>query len=122
VEIDSIALFVADLPRSLIFYRDLLKFKFEKPPKDGGVIGFSGKLKIGLYDRGWLVKLFGENQTISGTAFLLSISMSDLEQVYEDLVAAKVNIIQPPTIMPWGQRLIFFKDPDHNLIEIVEIC
>ena len=61
MEIDYIALFVSDVARSLIFYRDVLGFSFEKPAKLDGVEGYSGKLKIGIYDRSWLPKLFGKS-------------------------------------------------------------
>jgi lactoylglutathione lyase len=127
MEIDYIALFVNDVERSLIFYRDILHFRFEKPIKNGGTEGYSGRLKIGLYDRSWLGQLFDlsldSSDTLS-TKFLLSMTVEDLDRVYEDLLKAsvnsQVNLIKPPTLMPWGQRLIFLRDPDDNLIEIVQ--
>ncbi|NUN66249.1 bleomycin resistance protein [Pseudanabaena biceps] len=126
MEIDYIALFVADVARSLIFYRDVLGFRFEKPPKPDSAEGYSGKLKIGIYDRDWLPKLFGDrgNQHISGNPFLLSMSVADLDLVYQQicevLVDIPTTIIAPPQIMPWGQKILFLNDPDDNIIEIVE--
>jgi lactoylglutathione lyase len=134
MEIDYIALFVSDLARSLIFYRDVLGFQFDKPAKSDGVEGYSGKLKIGLYDRAWLPKLFGDRgqAIISGNPFLLSMTVDDLELVYQhlsvtdhqqtmqDLPKPSIDIIAPPQIMPWGQKILFLADPDGNLIEIVQ--
>jgi catechol 2,3-dioxygenase-like lactoylglutathione lyase family enzyme len=34
------------MARSLIFYRDVLGFSFEKPAKPDGAEGYSGKIKI----------------------------------------------------------------------------
>ena len=126
MEIDYIALFVSDVTRSLIFYRDVLGFSFEKPAKPDGAEGYSGKLKIGIYDRSWLSKLFGEQfeQSVSGNPFLLSMTVDNLEQVYQQLcnqqATMQINIIAPPTVMPWGQKILFLKDPDDNILEIVQ--
>jgi lactoylglutathione lyase len=122
VEIDYIALFVSDVRRSVAFYRDIMGFQFANPPSDRGCEGRSGDLKIGIYDRSWLTELFGDRgqQTISGNPFLLSMTVDDLDAVYQDLLAAKVEAIAPPTEMSWGQRIIFLEDPDGNLLEIVQ--
>ncbi|WP_055074118.1 glyoxalase/bleomycin resistance/extradiol dioxygenase family protein [Pseudanabaena sp. 'Roaring Creek'] len=130
MEIDYIALFVADVGRSLMFYRDILGFRFDKPAKPDGVEGYSGKLKIGIYDRQWLPKLFGDrgNQPISGNPFLLSMTVEDLDRIYQEIgdrqvkmqAYALVTIISPPSIMPWGQKILFLSDPDSNIIEIVQ--
>ncbi len=126
MEIDYIALFVSDVARSLIFYRDVLGFRFEKPAKPDGAEGYSGKLKIGIYDRSWLPKLFGDRgeQIISGNPFLLSMTVDDLDQVYQQICDQQTNIlvdiISPPTLMPWGQKILFLNDPDGNMLEIVQ--
>lgn len=122
MEIDYIALFVSDVQRSVAFYRDILGFQFTKPPGDRGCEGRSGDLKIGIYDRSWLSELFGDlgRRPIGGNAFLLSMTVSDLDAVYQHLLAAKVKAIAPPTEMSWGQRIIFLEDPDGNLLEIVQ--
>ena len=132
MEIDYIALFVSDVARSLIFYRDVLGFSFEKPAKPDGAEGYSGKLKIGIYDRSWLTKLFGDRggQNINGqnggeqnvgvNPFLLSMTVDDLELVYQQLCDRQANIISPPTLMTWGQKILFLNDPDGNILEIVQ--
>jgi lactoylglutathione lyase len=122
VEIDYIALFVSNVQRSVAFYRDIMGFQFAKPPNDRGCEGRSGNLKIGIYDRSWLAGLFGDRgqPPISGNPFLLSMTVDDLDAVYQDLLAAKVEAIAPPTEMSWGQRIIFLEDPDGNLLEIVQ--
>lgn len=126
MEIDYIALFVVDVERSLIFYRDVLGFRFDKPAKVDSAEGYSGRLKIGLYNRLWLSKLLGDRgeQPISGHPFLLSMSVDNLDQIYEQMcdrqTAIPIDIISPPQIMPWGQKILFLRDPDGNLLEIVQ--
>lgn len=126
MEIDYIALFVTDVQRSQIFYRDVLGFSFEKPATTEHAEGYSGKLKIGLYDRLWLAKLFGDRgeQPISGNPFLLSMSVDHLDQVYQQICDKQTNIpidiISLPKMMPWGQKILFLGDPDGNIVEIVQ--
>jgi lactoylglutathione lyase len=126
MEIDYIALFVSDVVRSQIFYRDVLGFSFDKPASPDGAEGYSGKLKIGIYDRSWLPKLFGDRgkQIISGNPFLLSMTVDDLDLAYQQicdrLTNISVDIVSPPTLMPWGQRILFLSDPDGNMLEIVQ--
>ena len=130
MEIDYIALFVSDVARSLIFYRYVLGFSFDKPAKPDGVEGYSGRLKIGLYYCSWLPKLFGDRgkQIISGNPFLLSMTVDDLDQVYQQICDRQLSIqesklfdiISPPEVMPWGQRILFLSDPDGNFLEIVQ--
>jgi lactoylglutathione lyase len=126
MEIDYIALFVSDVARSQIFYRDVLGFIFDKPAQPDGTEGYSGKLKIGIYDRSWLPKLFGDRgkQIISGNPFLLSMTVDDLNLAYQQICDRQthisVDIISPPTLMAWGQRILFLSDPDGNMIEIVQ--
>jgi lactoylglutathione lyase len=122
MEIDYIAIFVSDVQRSVTFYRDILGFEFKKPPTSSGCEGRSGTLKIGIYDRSWLVKLFGDRgrQPISGNPFLLSMTVGDLDAVYQHLLDMNVRAIAEPREMSWGQRIIFLEDPDGNLLEIVQ--
>jgi len=129
MEIDYIALFVADVNISIVFYRDVLGFSFIKPIKNGGVEGTSGKLKIGLYQRDWLKKLFAHqfphhtldfDNTLSPNPFLLSMTVDNLEEVYQHLQNYQVKILQPPQLMSWGQKLLFCQDPDGNFLEIVQ--
>ncbi|MBD2186605.1 VOC family protein [Pseudanabaena mucicola] len=134
MQIDYIALFVKDVMRSQSFYSDVLGFKFDKPAKPDGAEGYSGNIKVGIYDRSWLPKLFGDRgeQVISGNPFLLSMTVEDLDLVYQQIcdrivehqgnhpVDTLVDIIAPPKVMPWGQKILFLSDPDGNILEIVQ--
>ncbi|CAN1212080.1 VOC family protein [Tumidithrix helvetica PCC 7403] len=126
MEIDYIALFVSDVNLSVTFYREVLGFQFDKPIAQDGTEGLSGSLKIGIYDRIWLAKLFGENQdsALNSHSFLLSMTADHLETTYQHLLQSQIQDlvpnVNPPKMMPWGQKIIFLTDPDGNLLEIVE--
>lgn len=63
------------------------------------------------------MSLFGEglvNPGRSGSViieFLVASVDDDYERI-KDLI----DIVQPPTTMPWGNRSLLFRDPDGNLI------
>ena len=71
-------------------------------------------------------KLFGDRgkQIINGNPFLLSMSVDNLDQVYQKILDLDldfdIDIIAAPAVMPWGQRLLFLSDPDGNILEIVQ--
>jgi len=123
--LDYLALFVTDVGRSLAFYRDVLGFQFDKPPQNEGVEGYSGGLKIGIYSRDWLPKLFPQLPALppQGHPFLLSLTVTDLDATFRSLEPHckiyQFRILQPPTVMPWHQRVAFLLDPDGNLVELV---
>jgi lactoylglutathione lyase len=121
MEIDYIALFVTDVERSVAFYRDALGFEFTSTQPDQAE-GRVGRLRVGLYDRRWLVQLLGPSAAtpIRGHSFLLSMGVPDLEAHYQHLQHLGVTILKPPQEMSWGQRLLFLADPDGNILELVE--
>lgn len=122
MDIDYLALFVSDVERAVRFYRDVLGFVFPEVVKPEGTEGRSGGLRIGLYHQDWRPQLLGPRGQIpaQGQAFLLSMTVTDLDAAYAKLRQAQVEIWQPPQLMPWGQRLCFFADPDGNWLELVE--
>ena len=47
---------------------------------------------------------------------LLEFMVEDVEKEYERLIELGVNIIKEPTTQPWGNRSIYFEDPDGNIL------
>jgi catechol 2,3-dioxygenase-like lactoylglutathione lyase family enzyme len=48
------------------------------------------------------------------------LSVIGNQQTMQDISQPSIDIIAPPQIMPWGQKILFLADPDGNLIEIVQ--
>jgi lactoylglutathione lyase len=52
------------------------------------------------------------------------VSPQEVQTCYEELIEAKVSIVQPPQTIDlkvqryWKHRTLFFKDPEGNLLEI----
>ncbi len=122
MNIDYIAIFAEDVESLAAFYRQALEFPLGEINAYGGVEGGGGALKLGIYPRSLLPKLLGDRADAvhPGSAILLSMTVGNLDATYDRLVAMGATILRSPTLMPWGQRLMFFTDPEGNLLEIVE--
>ena len=82
-------------------------------------------------DMGWIAFLQGrETQKIemhaareggSGTALpVISIGVDNLDETLEALRARDVEIAYGPVTEPWGLRRFFFRDPEGNLVNLVD--
>jgi lactoylglutathione lyase len=114
-------LFVRDLTRCVIFYRDTLGLQVTD--SDPNSVGFS------LGDRYFfLVEVSAAAHLISSEALelkieggprgLLAASVEDVDATYEVLSAKGVKFLRPPTDQPWGLRTAHFADPEGNVWEI----
>ena len=55
-------------------------------------------------------------QAASNRSIILEFQVADVDQEYERLQSLSVEWVKPPTTQPWGNRSIYFRDPDGNLI------
>src|SRR5919198_6483488 len=109
--IDYVILFVADLPASIRFYRDILglPFKFE----DHGYAEFStGGARFGLFDRRQLPDLVGRagGESPRGIAGEVLILVEDVDAEHDRLRSAGATILSGPINRPWGHRTLHLAD------------
>ncbi|WP_454043049.1 VOC family protein [Cellulosimicrobium sp. Marseille-Q8652] len=102
---------VADVERSLGFYRDLLRgtveyaFPDDGPPVYVNVHVGGSPLGIGLAD---------EADVRGGTT--LWVYVDDCDHAVEHLAAGGATVVEPPADQPWGERVARVQDPDGNLV------
>lgn len=102
---------VADVERSLGFYRDLLRgsvayaFPDDGPPVYVNVHVGGSPLGIGLAD----------TADVRGGATLW-VYVDDCDRAVEHLAAAGVTVVEPPADQPWGERVARVQDPDGNVV------
>jgi lactoylglutathione lyase len=117
-----VILFVADLERSVAFYRDVLGVPF-KLQGDGYVEFATQGAKFGLYDRNRLGELTGQGasrpvEPAGEVVFLVE----DVDAEAERLRTAGATILMGPVDRPWGHRTLHVEDPDGFVVELaVEI-
>lgn len=121
---------VADLARSVAFYRDVLGFEvyeeFSIPGTDvrGVVMKQAGGACVELFHRAGSLT-FPRGGPIDSIRqqgwFQLAFRVGDLAQVFEHVLATGAAVSRPPFTAPDGiSRVAFIFDPDGNLIELVQ--
>jgi catechol 2,3-dioxygenase-like lactoylglutathione lyase family enzyme len=106
-------LYVADVERSLGFYRNLLGFTVGYEWREGDVLGF---VALAL-DDGRSVGL-ARRTPDAGERFELCLLVDDADAACEELRAKGVSIRTEPQDQPWGERMFYADDPDGNAIHV----
>jgi lactoylglutathione lyase len=119
-QVGYVILFVGDLERSVVFYRDVLGVPF-KLRGDGYVEFATRGARFGLYDRNRLEELTGQGAEAPGrpggeVVFLVE----DVDAEAERLQAAGVSILRGPVDRAWGHRTLHLADPDGFVVELAE--
>jgi lactoylglutathione lyase len=119
-QVGYVILFVADLERSVAFYRDVIGLPF-KLEGDGYVEFATQGTRFGLYDRNRLQELIGRevagpNSPGGEVVFLVG----DVDAEAERLRAAGVVILTGPVDRAWGHRTVHLEDPDGFVVELAQ--
>jgi uncharacterized protein len=133
--IHVITLAVADLDRSLAFYRDGLgfrtegligtEFKGDQATPDGttAVFHLDGGLMLSIYPRSELAKDAGIPLTAAQPGEFsighVVASRAEVDDVIAQAKAAGAAVTAPPHDRPWGIYSGYFHDPDGHLWEII---
>lgn len=121
--IDAIELVVADMARSLAFYRRLGLDVPLEADKEGHVeVTLPGGLRLAWdtveiirsFDTDWAPPTGGHRIAL---AFALD-SAPEVNEVYADLVAKGYSGHKPPWDAFWGQRYATVHDPDGNTVDL----
>lgn len=114
---------VADIDRSLGFYRDVLggeivyRFPPEGPPAFLTLSFGTTELGLGLISD---APLHGRAlRPASGHRIELCINVADTDAALAALNAAGAPTVVSPTDQPWGERAAYVEDPDGNLVMLV---
>ena len=117
--IHHVAFVVADLQRSLAFYHEFLRLEPDPVRPD---LGYPGAwLNIGAQQL-HLLQLQNPDSVTGRPAHVghdrhAAFSISDLEPVLQQLEGAGMAFTRSRS----GRRALFFRDPDGNGIELVEV-
>ena len=118
-------LIVADVERSMAFYRDLLGFTVEQTVPDAPPLVFaivrSGPVEVYLNAPGPAVEEYPafKDRPIGGTLTLF-IRLTGIRAAY-DALRARVNVVMPLEKKWYGVTEFAISDPDGYLITFAEI-
>jgi lactoylglutathione lyase len=113
-------LFVADLDRSVRFYRDVVGLPFRFASESCAEFQTEGA-KFALYSRAHLPVLIGRDAPSEPAPWPqgeVAFLVEDPDAEQGRLRRSGVTILAPSTDRPWGERTLHVADPDGNVIEL----
>jgi catechol 2,3-dioxygenase-like lactoylglutathione lyase family enzyme len=133
VGLDHVTITVTNMKRTVEFYRDIMGFKVlgQRLLRDGAFKIVWLQTSTGMLELFEFRPRVGKNQdpdvpqTVSeqdiGIRHIgLTASSAEFDAIVQRLRKAKVVFTIEPTVADWCElRLVFFKDPDANIIEVI---
>ena len=104
-----------DLERLRRFYRDILKLPLHSDHDDFVAFRFGDmRLNLGLHDG---VK----GRTREPYRIMVNLGVEDINAEHLRLTGEGVEFIRPPEREGWGGWVATFKDPDGNVLQLLEL-
>jgi len=105
------------------FYREVLQVEPKIYQED--YLEFpTGEAILSLYKEESLDKTVpGAMRAGANKSIMLEFEVADVDKEYARLKQAKLPIdwVMPPTTFPWGNRSIYFRDPEGNMINLFSL-
>lgn len=119
-------LYVNDYDSCLSFYRDILGLEVAMiSGVDRYVELTTGQTKLTIMCRGKIKEYFGSSTPVTfgiqDDAIALSFSVQNVDEACKYLESKEVEIVSAPwNFADWGVKLALVRDPEGNLVELVE--
>ncbi|WP_298971730.1 VOC family protein [uncultured Roseobacter sp.] len=116
--LDYVIILCHDLAKMRAFYEQLFEFQIEEDFPERMMFFRVGVLFLGLRKRGRAYD--GPSVPSSSASIQISFRVppADVDLAYDKLVECGLDVIEPPTNQDWTHRTLFFRDPEHNIVEI----
>ena len=112
VYLGEVCILTCDVPRLAAFYRALLGLP-EVPSNPVHDTLLSQEPMLTIYNDGQLRP--------AGQSMTLAFTVEDIQAAYERLQAMNAEILEPPTLRPWGAPNMILRDPDGNVIYLRQL-
>ncbi len=116
-----IELFVKDIERTVVFYRDVLGFRVPENLHQGYVSIHKGNTVIGLGEMGQLSEdhpLRATDEERIGLGVEIVLEVDDIHEIYQQVVDKGYPIKSELTERPWGLVDFRVADPDGYYIRL----
>lgn len=112
----SICLITKNVRRLRDFYRTVLEAGCEG--NDGFVAFSTSGAQLCIFsEQGMQEMAPGCMEGAGHGSYALEFEVDDADAEYERLKQLDVAIVKPPATYPWGQRSVWFRDPDGNIVD-----
>jgi catechol 2,3-dioxygenase-like lactoylglutathione lyase family enzyme len=119
---DYVVLVVSDLDRALAFYTGVLGLRLGH--RSGAYAQLdTGATRLSLYERDAMARTVGRRLRPAdpdAPAFEIGFKVDDVDAAYAHLVQRGAEPVTAPADRTWGQRTAYVRDPDGNLLELVQ--
>jgi len=111
----GITIWTDNLERLKAFYKDVLKLPLHSDHGDSVAFRW-GEMRLNL----------GLHSNVKGSSkdpyrTMVHFGVNDIQSEYQRLKAAGVDFIRPPEREDWGGWVATFKDPDGNVLQMLEL-
>lgn len=119
-------LLVSDLEACFNFYRDVMGFQVTMNALHDGYADFTtGDMNLALFRRREMAEIVGTESKPADVEcqdkVVLIFSVSDVEEVYQNLRHKGIQFTKPPMNNPYyGIKTAYLRDPDGNLIGLFQ--
>ena len=108
---------VTDLDKSRTFYRDILGLTVTTD--HGPSVTFNGCVVLHTMDS-WVDMIKSKYVMFDNRASEMYFETEDFDGLTARLGAFGIEYVHRPILLPWGQRVVRFYDPDRHIIEVGE--
>ncbi|MCK7554966.1 VOC family protein [Chitinophaga sedimenti] len=119
MRLSSLRIITADIKALVKFYETVTGLSFTWYTDDFAQLNTAvAALAIGSTRT---LALFGGNAVAaaaSNRSVIIEFQVDDVDLRYQQITEVLVDVVQPPTTMPWGNRSLLFRDPDGNLVNL----
>ena len=117
-QLDYTILFARDLARMRTFYTDVMRFPIDHELGPRWLALRVGSNILALTERGLMFDDPAPPSGVLSVQLAFRVAPAEVDRCAQQLVAAGVTLVAPPTDQAWGHRTVFFRDPDGNVLEI----
>ncbi|MBD7918795.1 VOC family protein [Cellulomonas sp. Sa3CUA2] len=114
----SVRLITADVPRLVAFYEQLTGLVADRPSPDfaelrtvGGTIAIGSVRTVALLGP-------GAARAADNHSAIVELLVDDVDATFAALPEGSVEVVAEPTTMPWGNRSLLVRDPDGTLVNL----
>ena len=117
-QVDYTVIFARDMAAMRRFYGTILRFPVLHELGPQWIAYRVGSTTLALTERGLLFNDAAPPSGVLSVQLAFRVAPKMVDACADELAAAGIQIVFPPTDQPWGHRTLFFRDPDGNVLEI----